>query len=363
MARRGLIIGGSIASGAVIIAVVAVVIALNIVNNRAEGQVNQQLEQAIEQSPMAEALSYKSVDVQSARGTVEISGIKFQDEGSMMSADTVAVQLPRGEALALARNPQNATITDVELRASGFTLSGENEEIAFDVEELGLQFQGSVPAALFSTDNPEAVMENTDPGVTSVSMSASGYSFEFPDDTGSMTLGGYDFEAKGDLNMSDLMKANMEGNYASLLWKVESVSVELSDFGIELTEAAREEMLTELETTVGPMPLLEAPENWKVESMAISGGMTDEGIELSNVSGKSNLIEFEGSGSMGLSSQMEPLPPLEIQLDVADYQDDFRPFFEMMAQQIAQSELPDGNSFEFSLSVPDEASTPEITLE
>jgi hypothetical protein len=265
----------------------------------------------------------------------------------------VSVTLPPGEALALARDPENATITDIAVDARGFEFSSQYDGSSFTLDRLGLNAQGNVSTALFG-DNPEAALEGENPGLTLLSMNASGLGFSIPEDGGSMSLSGFEFEAKGDVSAADL-----EVNPTAALRRIESVSAEISEFTMEPDPAA----LEGIRAFVGPVPLLEDPGNWNVESFAVSACMTEDGVELRSVSAKSKLVEFEGVASMGLSQAFEPLPPLEMDLDVASYHEDLRPVLEFFAQSMPTPvELPEGNAFSFSMLVGEDG-MPEITLE
>jgi len=86
-------------------------------------------------------------------------------------------------------------------------------------------------------------------------------------------------------------------------------------------------------------------------------------VQVSSLSGTSNFLEFEASGAVGLSDELLPAPPLEIDLEVNHYDQELRPFFQMLAQQIAMCPLPEGDSFSFNMAMADTEGMPEITLE
>lgn len=77
-----------------------------------------------------------------------------------------------------------------------------------------------------------------------------------PEETGSIDLAHSSFAAEGDLSFAALAKADREGDYASLLQQLTSISFELSELGLVLTETARQDMTAGIESMMGPIPLL-----------------------------------------------------------------------------------------------------------
>jgi hypothetical protein len=95
-----------------VVVIVAGVIALDIVNRRAEREIARSLEESIERSGMAEYVTYDSIDVQAARGTMTIRGASFVDPygGVSFEAGEVAISAPPAELVALMQNPETATL-------------------------------------------------------------------------------------------------------------------------------------------------------------------------------------------------------------------------------------------------------------
>lgn len=94
-------------------------ILLNGVNRRAEVRIAAQVDEAIADSPMADSVSYNKINVEARRGSVEITDVAFEQEGVILPADAVDVRLPRSEALALAQNQEDVTLTDVTATIAG----------------------------------------------------------------------------------------------------------------------------------------------------------------------------------------------------------------------------------------------------
>jgi hypothetical protein len=363
MTRRTLVISLSALSAVVVIGAVAAVVALNMVNRRAEGQVQTQLDSALQQSGIADQLTYDAVSAEALQGRVSIEGIAFAEEGVNLSIDTLSIELPRDEALALARDFADAQITDIAVTASRMTLIDEAEELSVGTEELGMHFRGNLPTALFSEDtgpevDPAALVVNT------VGLSLAGGSLTLPENAGAFRLGSYDSEIQGNVTGADLAAAvDLPAALAAALEDSASLSVELADLALDLNESALSEMLSEIEMMLGPVTMLENPENRRIDSMALTGTADGSGVELSSLSGSAEFLEFEASGALGFSDELLPAPPLQIDLEVEHYEEELRPLFEILAQQIAMSALPEGNSFSFSLAMQDEEGVPEITLE
>jgi hypothetical protein len=185
-----------------------------------------------------------------------------------------------------------------------------------------------------------------------------------PENAGAFRVGSYDSEIQGNVTGADLAAAvDLPAALAAALEDSASLSVELADLALDLNESALSEMLSEIEMMLGPVPMLENPENRRIDSMALTGTADGSGVELSSLSGSAEFLEFEASGALGFSDELLPAPPLQIDLEVEHYEEELRPLFEILAQQIAMSALPEGNSFSFSLAMQDEEGVPEITLE
>jgi hypothetical protein len=353
MTRKNWIITASIAGGIVVVAAIAVLVVLNTVNTRAEKQVREELDAAIAESPVAEALSYESLDVQSGRGRVTLRGVSLEEEGQAIAADTVSVRLPRGEAIALVRNPQDATITDITVEAANVESSSEIDGSSVRLATLGFSAQGNVPTALFG-ENPEAAMADATVRVSRVALHARGMTVSAPGREDAVSFGNLDVEARGQFGPEDL-----GSDPARMLESLESFSAELSEFAMEPDQA----FVEGLRSVVGRAPLLENPDNWKLASLAFKGEFTEEGLEVSTVSADSPLLAFEGRGAIGLTPELQPKPPLEVNLDVSRFHTDLRPMFQAIAQSMPTPvELPEENAFELNLSVGEDG-RPEVTLE
>ena len=147
-------------------------------------------------------------------------------------------------------------------------------------------------------------------------------------------------------------------------WRhLKSISFELSDLGLILTEAFREEMTAGIEGMVGPMPLLREPGILQIASLRLASGVTDNTIEISEFSASSVLMDFAGTAFVSLAPDLQPTPPLNVTLSVSQYHEELRPLLSVLAQQVAMTELPDGSSFNFAVSIADMNSSPVITLE
>ena len=362
MTRRSLIIGGSAGALFLVVAAIAVVVVLNTVNQQAAEAVRSQVEAAIAESPMNDFLSVGEIGVRAAHGRIDIADVVFQDGNTSFRVDTLTVLLPRNEALALSRNPDEATLTDAKIVVAGIDLRNRRGNTSFTFDELTVQIQGQVPTALFG-DNPQEVLDNPENGIRSIAVDLRGFSFAFPEGAGSIDLKSSSFGAQGDLRFANLAEGGMAGGYASVLRQLKSISFELSDLGLVLTEAVREEMTAGIEGMVGPMPLLREPGILQIGSLRLASAVTDNTIEISEFSASSMLMDFAGTAFVSLAPDLQPIPPLNVTLSVSQYHEELRPLFSVLAQQVAMTELPDGSSFNFAVSIADMNSTPVITLE
>ena len=363
MTRKKLTIGISIAVAVVVIIAVGAIVTLNVIDSRAEAQVRAQMDDALAESGMTDVLTYESVSVDSLRGRVAVEGIVFEEDGVTLNIDSATLQLPRSEALALAQNPEDATLTDISFRASAVKLSDEANEVSFTMDELGADFKGSVPIALFSEEQAESV-NPADLMVNSSAFTAAGASLSLPQENGSLSLADYSLEVSGEVSAADFANAeDTQSAMAALLRNPISFSFELAELAMNLNETARTDLLIQLRMVFGPVPLLENPDNWRINSMSLVGETSDTGVQVSSLSGASNFLEFEASGALGLSDDLRPAPPLDVNLEVSRYDEELRPLFEVLAQQIARSSLPQGDSFSLNIAMADRQGVPDISLE
>ena len=249
--------------------------ALNMIDSRTEDQVRAQLDDTLAESGMTDVLTYESVSADTLRGRVAVEGIVFEEDGVTLDIDSTTLQLPRSEALALARNPEDTTLTDVSLRASALKLSDEAGEFSFSMDELGADFKGSVPTALFSEEHAESV-NPADLMVNTVAFTAAGASLGLPQENGTLSLANYSLEVSGEVSAAHLANAvDTQSAMAALLQNPISLSLELAELAMDLNDTARTELLDQLRMVIGPMPLLENPDNWRIHSMALAGETSD----------------------------------------------------------------------------------------
>ncbi|MDA3808993.1 MAG: hypothetical protein PF518_01560 [Spirochaetaceae bacterium] len=357
MARKKLVF--SIAGGTLLLLVVASVIFIGITKQKIEMQVTDQLDQAILQAQLEDVVSYETINISSLQGQLEINGIKYDDDIYLLTADSIIVEMPVKEILSLAKNPENTEITDVSIQLKGLNFVDESQNLTFNQDEWTMMFLGNIHTGLFSERRDEILTEY-DPGISMISIESSGSRFMTP--MGDMSLGNFQFESKGDLKLSNVELADSSGDYSSLYTSLESVSFIFSDYAFVLVDEIRDELLMRVSMLFGPLPFLEDPENWKIEEFALSGGITQGQAEVRDVTLKTNWIDIHANTSIGVSDNLEPIPPLDIQVSVNEYTESLRSLFEMMAYQLAESELPEGKSFTFNFTISDVDSVPKIVI-
>ena len=348
-----------ILGGLLILLVAAGSIGIIVINSRAETMLKDRLDQAIVQANLEGVLSYEDVKVSGLKGRVGINGVVFDDGTLGLNAETVGISLPVGEALKLVQDPDHAVITDLSISVNGLNVKDSSQELDYETDQLNVQFQGNLPLELFSADFGN-LPADLNPGIKMLNFEVDGSQALSP--VGTMKFGHLIFETTGDIALSDLEKAGMASDYISLLKLLEGVKIDFSDYSFDLDEEVRSSMFMGVTMFFGPMPFLEDPENWKIDSFILEGGVSGNSAGIENYVLKTNWIDMKGNASIGIS-ELGPQPPLKAEVYVDDYLEDLRPLLEMFAYQIAQAELPEGNSFTFRVSVPDEQSMPEIVFE
>ncbi|MFZ7134709.1 MAG: hypothetical protein ACOWWR_20375 [Eubacteriales bacterium] len=358
MSKKTLILG--IALGALAVIVVAFFIIISFLNNRAEEEISEKVDQAIIESRLDGILSYKNIDVSSVKGTIEVEGISFNDPDLSFDADSVSVKLPVSEVMSLVKKPDDTIITDIFVQINGLNLTDTAQEISLAQNKWELRFQGNIHTGYFG-DTPEVVPEDFDPKISFISINSTGTTLK--SSIGEMKLGKTGFEAKGNFRLADIEEASLSDEYSSLIKKMEAVSISFSGYTLDLEDEMKESILMSLNMLFGPVPFLEDPRNWEITDFRLEGGLKDEKAEIRDLSLKTNWIDFKGSASMGLDESLQPLPPLDIQLNIKEYADGLRSILEMFAYELVGQELPEENSLSFHLMLPDLDSDPEITIE
>ena len=123
-----------------------------------------------------------------------------------------------------------------------------------------------------------------------------------------------------------------------------SGEMKLADYTLVLNDELREEFLSELEKTVGPLPFLRDPESWKVDTLQMKLSLENGEAELSDLACNTDWLDISGSSSLSFSEDMQPSPPFEADIRVAEYPEALRPLLEMTAFLLG-TDLPKDNSF------------------
>lgn len=111
----------------VVVLAVAGIVAIDLVNRRAEREVTESIDETIRAGGMGDYVSYGSVDVQSARGTMEIAQVRITQpmQGLTMEFDSVSFAAPPAELVALMRNPETATLSRATMNVRGANIAGQ----------------------------------------------------------------------------------------------------------------------------------------------------------------------------------------------------------------------------------------------
>lgn len=344
------------------IAVVAV-IAAGILNFRAEQAIAAQLETAVEQSPLADALAWSSVETRVARGTVALEDITFEDGDTRMRADRVSVQVPAGEAADLARDPLATTLSSASVVMQGVTISDDATGSASAIESGSFSFEGFVPLALFG-DDPTALPADAEATITAISMDFKGVSMALPEDTGELVLGEYRMDIDGNLDLMTLMAASAGGDPGAVLSQLRSVNTRIADVTMTMSDEARTQFGQMAAMFAGPMPFLEDPDMWQIAELSADMAFTASGVALDKLGLDTPFLELDGSVAVGLSPEMAPAPPLDVDLEIASFHEELRPMVGMMLASLPEpATIPAEGGFRFRMSIVDAVSPPEITVE
>lgn len=161
MAKKSTVIIGVVVAIVVVVAVGAF-IALQIVNTRAETEIARNIDQTIQSSGMGDSISYGSVDVQAARGTVTITDLAIDspDDTTSIRANRISVRVPPGEAAALASNPSTATISEVAIQLEGMSLDSPTAQVGFTAASSSIEVKGTLSQKL--QGDPVAILNDVD---------------------------------------------------------------------------------------------------------------------------------------------------------------------------------------------------------
>lgn len=124
---------------------VAGVIAIDIVNRRAERELTQSIDDTIRTNGLGDIVRYGSVDVQSARGTMQITDMSLSEPGQSMQieADSVSFSAPPAQLVALLRDPEGATLTRATMAIRETTIVGQPGSGNISIGSLDVDLRGS----------------------------------------------------------------------------------------------------------------------------------------------------------------------------------------------------------------------------
>lgn len=143
-----------------VVLAVAGVIAIDLLNRRAEREVTESIEQTISAGGMGDYISYGSVDVQSARGTMQISEVTIEQpmQGMTIELGSVSFSAAPTELVALMRDPETATLSRANMAVRGAVITGQPGAGDVSIGSLDVDVKGSFSQNM--AGDPMAVLSN-----------------------------------------------------------------------------------------------------------------------------------------------------------------------------------------------------------
>lgn len=351
---RGVIILLVVVAGITILGFVS----LGFANTYIENQMGALLDETLIENSLTNTVSYRDIKVLAHKGLVVVGGIEFIDEDIVLELDSVSVQLPLSEALALAKNSKDATLTDLAVHISGFKGIDTSSNMILEQDTSAFTVRGNVNTKIFYDDySPENA--DTDFRIDEVSMDLEGFRFKAPGVK--MGIEAYTLDVTGDLKPS-LLANDFNNDYALIVQALDKASFSLKNYTLELEEDIRGIVEFFVSLYLGEPSFIGDPENWNIEKLAFEIDVTDTKVSLSDLACITNWINMNAEASFAIEEPFDSFTSLEISLTMNEYIEEIRPFFELFASEMAGSKLPDG-TFTCTIFLRDENSFPEISFE
>lgn len=342
----------------VVMLVILGFVSLEVANSYIESQLGVVIDENIAANNLKDTFSYSDIEVLAHKGLVVIKDIEFIDEVLVLELDSVSVQLPLDEAIALARNSMDATLTDVAIHISGIKGIDTSSNSIIEQDTLALAIKGKVNTSVFYGDYP---IENADTNVKieEVSMDLTGFRFTAPSVT--MGIEAYSLDFSGDVRPS-LFVTDVPNIYAPIVQALDKASFTLENFTLELDKETKGLVEFFVSLYVGELSFLGDAENWNIEKLAFAVEVTDTNVSITDVVCITNWLNMQAEASFAIEEPFDSFTSLEISLSMHEYNEELRPFFELIAQLMTGSKLPDG-TFTCTIMLQDEHSFPVISFE
>lgn len=296
MANKKIVVFISIISG-IILLTIGLLITLNIVNNKVEEELETKFTGLIQISGFEENITYSEIKVSSANGRVTLNQVKLQmpDDSIEIITDSVYIIIPPMEAVSIAKDPQNAILSKVQVGIENLNISIPNLGIETSIDSLKLSIKGELSQQIFQ----EGVVKFLDKK----------YSLEFSID-------------------------------GSTIIPDETIIAQIQMY-LDITD---------------PKAIFSAIE---LESMKLNVVTSSSIINLKEFSMDSSIIKFNGNMGLKLNEMMEPVDVVaELAVDRLnnDLRSAITPYLEMMDLQIPEKGsfkikfvLPEGGVYKITL--------------
>ncbi len=146
MAKKKTVITLSVIGGIIVVLAIGIAVALNMVNRQIETEISSKLDANIEASGIGEYISYSDVKSEAGRGRITLSGVSFiTPEGDVqVQVEAISVKVPPFEAAAMARDPENTTLSKAELITEKVAFSDSETGSRSKIGELSVRLEGEL---------------------------------------------------------------------------------------------------------------------------------------------------------------------------------------------------------------------------
>lgn len=361
MAKSG-VMTGIIVAAAVAVVALAGIILVSVANRQVEKAVVQELDSMIQTAGLQDYFRYDKVNARLAGGAMDIYGFRIADSSMQLSSSKITLKVPVSEAIGLALNPEDASLSRANLTAESLSIIIPYDNINITAASLAMGVSGQIPTAMLTSNNIGATAEQQ-MRVDSFSMDSSNLVYNLPEQSGSFRLGSYSFDLKGGWDAEELVNSMIYGDIPSVYKDFSSLSADFRDFGVDLSGEMQQSMAMLGGMVFGATELFDDPANLKIKSIALALKKSDGSLDISKFSVDSGILTASGTASLGLSDLLNVQPPFDIHIKVSGFDENLRSFIEYMVSNLTSRELPAGNKFTLGFSVPSRDADPEITLE
>lgn len=349
---------GIVISLSIIVAILLTgVIALNIVNSKAEDQVISALEDSLVENGLDGKLKYSDIKVSSLNGSMTLNNIEIADDEVDILVDSVKVQLPMSEALGIARNPDDAVLTNLKVNISGLELKNKTDGTNLTQGDFSMVFKGSIKTKIFSED----IIPSDDDFLINT-LEFSNDNVVLTSEIGEMSFDNFNFGLFGNIKASDFEQDFADTGYKALLNLLNRVTLNFQGFKFIANQEVRESLSMLGYMYLGDVSFMGNDENWAIDRLSLDSVIDGSNLSIESLDLVTSWIDFDINASFNIDDTLESITPFNIQLNMNNYIAELKPLLEMFIGQMTGDNLPDDN-FSLNIAMEDMNSYPEVTIE